>query len=45
MDFLRGEDRIRYRKILEQLDNDFLKGKDSYPKILPGTYIIITDCW
>ena len=31
MSFIQGEDCARYGKLLEELDNDYIKGTDSYP--------------
>ena len=43
MAFLRGADRERYGKLLEDLDNDYVKGKNSHLKTVSGAYSLLTN--
>ena len=43
MAFLRGVDRVRYGKPLEELDNNCVKGIESYPKTVSGAYSILSN--
>ena len=43
MAFLRVSDRVVCSKILEDLNNNFLKWKYSYPKTVAGVWILIRD--
>jgi hypothetical protein len=39
--FLLGSDRIRYGKLLEDLENDYTQGRDNYPSTLQHAYSLI----
>ena len=41
MEFLQEADRARYGKILEEMDNGFVKGMDSYTKTVLVAYSLI----
>jgi hypothetical protein len=36
--FLAGVDRVGYGKLLEDLENAYLQGRDEYPATLTGAY-------
>ena len=39
--FLLGSDRARFGKLIENLENDFLQGRDNYPKSVTGAFNIL----
>lgn len=39
--FLLGSDRVRYGKLLEDLENDYTLGRDSYPSTLQQAYTLL----
>jgi hypothetical protein len=39
--FLTGSDRIRYGKLLEDLENDYTQGKNNYPSTLQQAYNLL----
>jgi hypothetical protein len=39
--FILGSDRTRYGKLIENLENDFLQGRNSYPKNLTASYNLL----
>ena len=41
--FLRGADCVRYGNILEDLDNDYVKGVESYTNMVLGACILLTN--
>jgi Zinc knuckle len=41
--FLLGCDRARYGKLIEDLENDFLQGRNNYPKTVVAAYNLITN--
>jgi hypothetical protein len=41
--FLLASDRTRYGKLLEDLENDYLQGRDNYPKTLTGAYNLLVN--
>ena len=41
--FLTGADRMRYGKLLDELQNDYLQGYDGYPKTLSSAYHRLTN--
>ena len=41
--FILGADRARYGKLVENLENDFLQGRDGYPVTLTGAYNLLTN--
>ena len=41
--FLLGCDRSRYGKLVEDLENDFLQGRNNYPKTVVGAYNLLTN--
>jgi hypothetical protein len=41
--FILGPDRARYGKLVENLENDFLQGRDGYPITLTGAYNLLTN--
>lgn len=43
MRFLLGCDRSRYGKLIEDLENDFLQGRNNYPKTVVAAYNLLTN--
>lgn len=41
--FILGSDRSRYGRLIENLENDFLQGQNSYPKTVTAAYNLITN--
>ena len=41
--FLLRADRVRYGRLLEDLENDFLQGQDRYPKTLTAAFSLLTN--
>ena len=41
--FIVGADKARYWKYLEDLENDFLKGRNDYPTTLNDAYIVLSN--
>jgi hypothetical protein len=44
MAFLRAVDKIPYGKLLDELENDFIKGTDNYPESVTRAYQCHADC-
>ena len=43
MAFLLSSDRSRYRRLLEDLENDYLQGQDHWPKTLAAAFNLLTN--
>ena len=41
--FLLGADRSRYGRLIEDLENDFLQGRNNFPTTLTGAYSLLTN--